>query len=229
MGILIPLPLFPTVPNVPGVPALLRAPGASATAVGNIALLTADSAVISQSGGAPQWGLFLNGQNVLNPDSIVGFEFKGEAKIASFPIEQGGFASYDKVQVPYDARIEMTKGGSISSRATFLNALELAKESLNLYTILTPELSIPNGNIVHYDYRRTSKSGFQLITVSVWVQEIRIAGTPAFSNTATPSGAAPQNGGTVQPTTPTPSQSSAITSASPPQPTLPAPPDVAIA
>lgn len=218
MGVLIVLPLFPNVPNVPGVPSV---PRSGQAVVGDIVLLTADAKIAMQQGQSPKWGIFLNGVNALNPDSIVGFEYKDESKVASFPIENGGFASYDKVDVPWDIRVEMTKGGTLASRSQFLKTLKAAKQSLNLYTVVTPEISIPSGNITHFDYRRTEKSGVTLMTFSVWLQEIRTAGTPAFTSTASPNGASPQNGGTVQPTAPTPSQSSAITNAGPPQPQPP--------
>jgi hypothetical protein len=191
--------LFPNVPNVPGVPPILRAPG---NTVAFPAIMIADTVAGALGLASNQWGIYdQNNALVVTPDSVVAVEYRHDWHVSDYPIEEGGFVSYNKVQVPFDTRVTLSKGGMDSDRAVFLSALEAAAASLNLYSIIMPEYKFLNVNIMHLDYRRTSRNGVGLILADIWLREIRIATTVQF--TATPSGADAVNIGTVQTTTPT--------------------------
>jgi hypothetical protein len=190
-----PLP-FPNVPNVPGVPPLPRPPGAL---TGAIVLLAADlvaGAIAALLG--PRWGIFLDGEPVVFAESVAAFEYKQDWTIADYPIERGGFESYDKVQLPFDVRLRFSQGGSESERQAFLNSVDAAANTLDLYDVLTPEVVYQGLNISHYDYRRTSHNGVGLIVVDVWLTQVRVTATSTFSNTKNPANAGNQNGGAVQ-------------------------------
>ena len=139
-------------------------------------------------------------------------DYKQGWHIADYPIEDGDFASYNKVATPFDAKVTFTQGGTESDRAAFLAAIEAAAASLALYNVVTPEKTYLNANIEHYDYRRTSRNGVGLLMVDVGLVEIRQVATTTFTQTAQPSGADQVNGGTVQAITPTPTQQSAASS-----------------
>lgn len=176
-------------------------------------LLVADAVSAILGFGQPQWGIFDQSNNpVIIADSVVAVDYKQGWHIADYPIEQGDFASYNKVATPFDARVTFTQGGTESDRAAFLAAIEAAAASLDLYNVVTPEKTYLNANIEHYDYRRTSRNGVGLLTVDVGLVEIRQVATTTFTQTAQPSGVDQVNGGTVQPTTPTPVQQSAASS-----------------
>ena len=218
----IPVPPFPNVPIVAGVPAVPRNPINAAAQYGGLGglpltLSTAISlagTIINQSlvalpspDAAAIWGIFDKSNNLIAAwDSTIGFEFRGEAKISDYPQENGNFASYNKVKVPYDARMRVAKGGDQAGRASFLQAIEQAKESINLFTVVTPEVTYPNASIVHYDYRREHRNGATLLIVDIWMQEVRTTATQKFSNTLNPSGSDTQYGGAVQAVFPSPSQ-----------------------
>lgn len=192
---------FPNVPNVPGVPILPRDPGA---AIAAIAFLAAD-AIANLIGlfGSPKWGIFLSGIPVVVAESVLTFDFKQDYTVADYPIEEGGFESYDKVQVPFDVRLRFSMGGSEADRQVFLDSIATAAASLELYEVFTPEVSYASMNITHYDYRRTATNGVGLLVVDVWLVEVRTTATATFANTKQPNVAGPQNVGTVQPTAPT--------------------------
>ena len=193
-----PVPLFPSVPANPGVPPVLRQVGAINS---NIVLLVADVGRIINLFSGPQWGLFAKGAApVLIPDSVLKVSYRNETMVSSAPQEKGGFMSYNKVQQPFNARVTFAKGGTAASRLAFLTACEAALHSLELYDLVMPEGSRKNVNVTHYDFERTAMSGVTLLTVDVWVEEIRIVGSPQFSNTAAPGGADPQSAGALSAT-----------------------------
>jgi hypothetical protein len=156
------------------------------------------------------WGIYRNAVKVLEPDSIVGFDYRGEWRVADFPIEEGEFRSYDKVIRPYEVRLRMTKGGDQAARADFLDKLEDIAASLDLYDVVTPEITYLSANVESYSYARQAQSGVGLLTVEVCLREIRLATSPtstavqlpSFQNVQTPAAKAVETVGAVQPTTP---------------------------
>lgn len=198
----------------PGVPTLLE----GFVSLGATSLLTGDSPNLLNVLGnivgiGTQWGIFdTNGNQVVQPDSVVGFDYRKEYTISDYPVELGAFESYDKVETPYEITIRMTKGGSLSDRQTFLANIDAIKGDTNLYSIATPEVTLVNGNIISVDYSRKNDHGVGLITVDCRVVEVRETAQQQFSNTpssfsssnvASPQSSDPSNGGVVQPQTPT--------------------------
>lgn len=183
------------VPLAPGVPPIQRAALALTSA-----LLIADH--ILQSYFFISWGIFSkNGLPVLTGDSVISVDLRKEYHIADFPVEEGGFASYNKVSKPGDIRLTFTVGGSTEARSQFLKTVDSMASSLELFTVVTPEVVYPTMNVVHYDYGRSQRSGVSLLTVTVFCNEVRIAATSVFTQTETPAGEDPQVNGTTQTTT----------------------------
>jgi hypothetical protein len=229
------VPTYPDVPRAPGVPPVLRQAGAIES---NIVLLAADAVSIVRMFAGPQWGIFTQaGGPLIIGDSVVSLDFRKEWRIADYPIEQGAFASYNKVETPFDIRVtfassgqqtllaSILSGGALGSlitgtdpvaanRKAFLGTMAKAAASLDLVDVHTPEASYKGCNIIHYDYRREARKGAAMITVDVWLQEVRVSAKPAFSGTGTvpinatapsavtapknPASADSVNGGTVQ-------------------------------
>jgi hypothetical protein len=158
-------------------------------------LLTADDSSIGTAFGPQQWGIFgSSGQPILVADSVAAVEYTREYDISDYPVEQGGFASYNKVQTPFQARVSLL---SNRTRQQLLNTLEAAVASLQLVSIVTPEITYPNANLIRYHLQREVEHGVTLIRVDVWAEEVRILSNPTTNqgaNTTTPA-----DGGTNRP------------------------------
>lgn len=178
---IIPLPKFPSVPNVAGVPAMLRDPLAAIT--------TLAAPVISGFLGqfTPVWGVFdSSGKAIITPDTFLGIDYENARRIANFPVEQGSFATYNKVNDPFTATVRMAVGGTVAQRNAFLQALEMLSDSTALYTLVTPEASYKNVNMERYDYRRDSRNGAGMIVASCRFLEVRTATTAYSGQSAVP-------------------------------------------
>lgn len=184
---------MPNVPNVPGVPTLTSfSPDA-------LVLLAADALSNLGIHTLSEWGIFRDGVQALpEAESIVSFGYKQDWSISDYPVQDGGFQSYDKVQLPFDARVKVSSGGSEAARRALIDALDLIANSLNLFDIVTPEKVYTSVNVTHVDYHRTATNGVGLIVADVWFIEVRVASTAAFSNTQQPGEAGQQSGGNVQ-------------------------------
>ena len=94
--------------------------------------------------------------------------------MANFPVQNGAFASYDKVIVPSEFSVRMTKGGSKTDRKNFLDEIDTAANSLQLYKILTPERTYLDVNITRYEVtRRGTQGAFFLAEVDIYFMQIR--------------------------------------------------------
>lgn len=199
---------------IPGLPPLLRPPTtiAGVTKLANTAsLLSADSALLTrQFFVSERWGIYLKGALQLAPDSVKSFDYRQASKISDYPQEKGAFQSYNKVATPFDARVELTKGGNQRDRSDFLAALEKAAASLELFDVVTPEKTYISANIERVSLVRTASAGLGLLTAEIWLTEVRQAGKTAFANTKAAGGMTPVQVGTVQSQSPSADIQSAI-------------------
>lgn len=192
--------IFPDVPLFPGVPAVFRGPLNTANDDVTIAPLTRDG-LGPQGSGAATWGIFDDGgAAVLEPDNIAALEPSYEARVLDYPIEKGGFQSYNKVATPAETRITMTKGGSDGERQAFLDKLNELIKSLDLFSIITPDSVFLSRNLTRYEYKRTAQNGATLLTIELTTVEIRETAKSTFSNSKSPGGDSVVNDGPVQAT-----------------------------
>lgn len=101
------------------------------------------------------------------------FDFRSESQVSEFPVEAGGFASYNKVQKPSEPVVTFSFEGSVKERKDFLAAIDKASKSTDLYSVVTPEATYINHNITGYGYPRESNHGANLIIVRLTLREIR--------------------------------------------------------
>ena len=189
---LLPIPKlpFPRVPELPGVPLLLRA--ASRRVLSEELRALADNPGWFVMPGSPQWGVFtLAGDPLVEVDSVLDVGFSQNHKISNYPIQNNAFNSYNKVAEPFQATVRLMKSGSFRSgnveqsmsgnvesqasreRGDFLDAIDQAAKSLDLYIVVTPERSYINCNITSYSYKREQSKGAYQIVVDLTLQEVR--------------------------------------------------------
>jgi hypothetical protein len=184
---------MPNVPKVPGVPPL------TSYAANSVSLLVGNAIINALNLGKPAWGLYKDGIPVVVAENVVSIDYKRDWNLPDYPIENGGFKSYDKVQLPFSVRLRFSAGGDIVDRQNLLNSIAAISETLDLFDAVTPEVIYENVNVMHYDYRRAANN-VGLIVVDVWCQEVRLNSLTVFSSTKSASSAGVTNNGTVQPT-----------------------------
>jgi hypothetical protein len=190
-----------------------------------ITLVTADAILVIRQFQAPVWGIYktsisspmlANFFPVIEPDSIVSIDYEKEWAVANYPIEQGKFATYNKVNTPYHNAVCMTFSGhkkglgslipsfgpvGVSAKTEALVKLEAMAASLELYDIVTPERIYTNANIMGINYRRDAEEGACMLVVEVVFVEVLITAESSFSTTKNPNSANPTNNGDAKTTT----------------------------
>lgn len=189
--------LFPNVPIAKGVPAVARS-----------LLFPADNSTeepLSGSGDeanadtARQWGLFTqDGEFAAPADNVVMFENTLEARISDYPVEQGGFGSYNKVIMPYDIRLVMSRGGSVEDRQEFIKAVNDAWQSTELFNVITPECVYLDVNVVAVRRAATADRGANLLSLELGLRKVRQTAKLTFTSTKDAASAGQVKDGSVQ-------------------------------
>ncbi len=203
---LIPKPQFPNVPKLPGVPQLARSFQFPAGPPPVVLVPLAIGRLIQAINSKPTWGIFDNaGNQVVNPTNVVDFGYRQDSAVSNFPVQNGRFASYDKVATPFEASVRMTKAGTKAERTTFLDQIQRVQESLDRFTIMTPEKSYLNCNVLRFELTRRGAGGaFYLSEVDLFftqivsVQAQYTTTTVNTSNAQEPGAKPPNNLGNVQ-------------------------------
>ena len=182
--------LLLNVPKLPGVPAIPRSakfPPAARVALG---LLQGALWRIFQV--QNQWGIFdSKGKPLADPRRFQGLagdllntlggttvstgalDYSKETKVADFPVERGGFASYNKVETAAAPVVTLCMNGNEGDRKKFLDAIDKATKSTDLYSVVTPEVTYIDYAIERYNYQRRSSKGATLLIVDISLKEVR--------------------------------------------------------
>ncbi len=190
--------LSPNVPSLPGVPSLLN--GISAAKSTPQLLLNADAISNLFSIFSVKWGIFSqSGAPILTGHSVIAFGNSSEYKISDYPIEQGGFSSYNKVKIPYEVKVQFAVDGTVSNRSAFITNAENLLASLSVVNVVSPDKTYINANVVKVSYDRTrANGGASLIMFDVFCREVRVSSSADFSSTVDPSAQDAQVQGSVQ-------------------------------
>lgn len=187
---------YPNVPNAPGVPDVPRmSPGSP---VLKITLLPNDvsAGTITQD---TLWGIFssFTGEALFTPFeggtlSTYSFDYSRQTTIATFPVEEGSFATYDKVWNPANPVVTLAFSGSEIEKAGLLSNLEKACQNTSLWDVHTPEYSYEGYTIERYSYRRMATKGATMLLIDVSLKEVKPVAV-SYANASSPNVPSPSS------------------------------------
>lgn len=223
-------PQFPNVPDVAGVPQVKRS---GLPTIARAVLSGIEGYLWNKLTNDSRWGVFTkDGKLIAQADTVVEVGYRAVHATSTCPVAGGSFATYNKVASPFEATVRLSKGGGVSVlgslldagglsgikdirnrperlRGEFLDAIDAASKSLDLYHVVTPEKTYVNCNIQEYNYRREQTAGARRIEVELSIIEVRevvaMYGKADVSQIVAPrqpEAAAPVSGGRVQPQEP---------------------------
>lgn len=170
----VPRQLYPLVPQAPGVPAVLRSAAALADTVtlGYLGLSDRLSDIIGAE--TVKWGIFdSNGAAIADYDSFISSDYQNPSSISKYPVELGGFNSYNKVESPYEVMAILSCAGGEERRATFQAKIEAARRSLQLYSVFTPTRTYADVNITTVAIRHELTEGANVTRAILSCEQVR--------------------------------------------------------
>lgn len=134
------------------------------------------------SGQPGVWAIYdEQGQAAVEFDVFLDCGAKAASKIAQNPVEQGSFASYNKIASPMALTVTLARTGSATQLGAMLERLDALVESTALVSVVTPGRTYVDYGLESYDYTRTTDTGADRLLVSLTLQEIRQV-EPRYSN-----------------------------------------------
>lgn len=122
----------------------------------------------------PKWGIYFPGTSdvAMHCSSVVEMDITGEAIVSDYYLETGSFATYNKVLRPEFFSVRVTKEGSDSLRNAFIDWLQIAKNSTNVYDVVAPDFTWPNVTLVSYRISRSARSGAAMVVADLVFQQV---------------------------------------------------------
>lgn len=218
---------FPNVPDAPGVPQIPRS--SLFPPVAQAGLSTIQAIIYRAFQVSSQWGIYnKNGKALGDPAQFTGriggaietiglgstlstnaVDYAKDTRVSDFPIERGSFASYNKVETPANPIVTLCLSGGAGDRRAFIDEIDKASKSTDLYSVVTPEVTYINYAIERYNYQRRSSRGATLLLIEITLKEIREISTQYTQSIKTPinnpknaSATPPADNGKVQAKTP---------------------------
>lgn len=104
---------------------------------------------------------------------MLSIDVKNESKLLTSPVEESGFASYNKVASPLDIYVELAASSSESGHAALLAALDKLASGTDLVSLVTPDKEYRFLNIESYSVKRTATEGATLLVAELHLLEVR--------------------------------------------------------
>lgn len=128
-----------------------------------------------------QWGVYTKeGKNLFPLAKITGMSLNATASVAQAPLEDGGFASYNKVLSPQKWRINAIflrdSLGAAGDQNKVIQKIEGLRSESDLLILRMPGYKSTYVTLEGYEFDRTSQSGCDLLIVKLSFQEVRITG-----------------------------------------------------
>ncbi|MDR1396857.1 MAG: hypothetical protein LBJ14_03920 [Desulfarculales bacterium] len=134
--------------------------------------------------------------------SFIDLDLRSRSQALAYPIEAGGFASYNKTDSPLDIRVSLAAQGSDSDFEYILARLEQYKRQAVKLAVVTPAALYQSMTLEKYSYKRSREAGAGMLTVELDLVEVREVITQAAATVITkpknPTSADTVNNGRVE-------------------------------
>lgn len=124
-----------------------------------------------------------SGASAVTFTSFLGIDFRSEGQALSYPIEDGGFANYNKVDSPLEIRVTLATQGDDADFEHILNKLDEYAHNAVTLSISTPSALYEGMTLETYSYRRNRESGAGMLTVELTLVEVREVETQVTTTT----------------------------------------------
>jgi hypothetical protein len=139
---------------------------------------------MSQTAG--DWTLLDEGGGMLVAfTSFLDIDLKSEGQALSYPIEEGGFANYNKVESPLDIRVTLSTQGTDSDFEYILSTLDEYRRDAVKLSVSTPTRLYESMTLEAYSYKRARDAGAGMLTVELSLVEVREVETQVTTSVGT--------------------------------------------
>lgn len=123
---------------------------------------------------AGQWSLNnASGERVVEFTSFLSMDLRDDYNVVTGPVEEGSFASYNKVASPLEIDCSLGIEGDDNTLNVALDALNELAASTGILSLVTPETEYYNLNLKSVSYRRRREDGLGVLWLDLKLVEVR--------------------------------------------------------
>lgn len=139
---------------------------------GFAASLAADSLL---NGANNVWRIFKTetGATAIEFSSFISCDVRDEAAIVDGPVEEGSFASYNKVKKPLEIKASIAVMGDESKLQESLYTLEDLVKGTELVSLVTPSTEYDDLNLESYNYTLKRENGRGVLFIDLSLKEVK--------------------------------------------------------
>ena len=150
------------------------------------------------------WTLLdVKGQTAVTFTSFIDIDLRAEGQALTYPVENGGFASYNKVESPLDIRLTLGLQGTEADFASALERIGKYKRDAVVLAVVTPAAMYRSMTLEAFSYKRAKGNGAGLLATELTLVEVRQvasrATTTAITQPKNPTSAGKVDTGKTQP------------------------------
>ena len=116
---------------------------------------------------------------------VMDLEMTAEGKVVSTPIEQGSFASYNKVANPTGIRATLAVEGELGNLQTVVDTLFKLKDGTELVNFVTPVREYESYTVEKFSFQQAAEKGVNVLYVEITLSEIKEV-EPQYTDTKAP-------------------------------------------
>ena len=121
-----------------------------------------------------QWTLLdASGESAVTFTSFLDIDLKNTGIALSYPVEEGGFASYNKVENPLGITVTLGIQGADSDFEAVLAKLNEYKTGAVTLAVATPAALYEKMTLETYSYKRARDAGAGMLVVVLTLKEVR--------------------------------------------------------
>lgn len=109
--------------------------------------------------------------------SFISADMRNESQVVSAPVEEGGFASYNKTDTPFEISVSLGFQGMDGELQAALATLARLRESTELVSLVTPDSEYRSLTLKGFNYRRSREDGLGVLFVDLSFVEVRQVAT----------------------------------------------------
>ncbi len=143
----------------------------------------------------------INSLPIIENFSFISSDIKADAKVTSYPVEQGSFSTYNKTVAPLDISVTLSVEGDNIALQSVISVLETLRVTKQLVNIVTPITEYNNYALQTYNYSNNNSEGTGILIVDLkftQVREVAKQYTNAITYPADPSAASTTDTGKKQ-------------------------------
>lgn len=114
-----------------------------------------------------------SGEPVVKFTSFLSMDLRDNYQVVEGPVEEGGFASYNKVASPLEIDVSLGIEGDDATLDEALEALNQLAASTEILSVVTPESEYQNMNLESVSYRRRREDGLGVLWLDLKLIEVR--------------------------------------------------------